>query len=406
MPVHTSLQQVPVQRRSLSEEEQVIAAVAAQGIPAYVARATIIELRESGQPISPAIVGAQFDPMALMPIIAGLASPAGGSSGAGGSGRAPQGAREAGPIQLTFSLGQLNIHIGTSGYDFEWWRRDGGFYPPRCSPEKEFVIYSESFNTIELNATFYRKFPDSTTWDNWRTRADRVRPSFTYVIKCNKFFTHHKNLKVDGAFMERWQRFWGNCKRLGSHLGPLLFQFPASFATSLKSDGHGARTNLARLEKLAEVLERGHKFAFEFRHPSWYCEDVYALCRAHDWAFVTMDLRNCHKDNASGMVFDSDWMGEMTDGTHPAPGSLPSCASWGEYVRFHGADGKYTGAYGEREMQRWAMRAQQWAQAGKAAFFMFNNTDDYNGPVPSAIADSRTLARCLWPRVGSVAQHA
>ena len=88
------------------------------------------------------------------------------------------------------------IIVGTSGYSYAHWHEQGSFYP-KGFKSKQFEYYSQQFNSVELNATFYRNFKDS-TWQKWKCKAAQAR--FVYVVKANLFFTHWKRLKVDDTF--------------------------------------------------------------------------------------------------------------------------------------------------------------------------------------------------------------
>ena len=286
-----------------------------------------------------------------------------------------------------------HIRICTSGYSYAHWHQEGSFYAG-VPASQEFAAYSAEFATVELNATFYRWFADA-QFDRWRQRADAARPSFQFVVKACQHFTHRKRLHVDAAFAQSWRRFWAQCQRLGDHLGPVLFQFPENFKRTAggrggagTSSGAGRTDNLDRLRALGQLLPRDGRFAFEFRDASWFQEDVYAVLREHNWCLVLVEVSG--RGRAGG---ESSWCASLQRGPNPRPEAYPLTCTWVAYVRFHGADGQYCGAYGPARMAVWADRMLAWAATGRDVISAFNNTD--SGLPPSAIADARSLAAAL-----------
>ena len=122
------------------------------------------------------------------------------------------------------------FRIGTSGYHYDFWHADGSFYS-NIPGKYEFEYYASEFDTVELNATFYRWFRDS-VFDGWRARAAAIRPSFEYVIKAHQFYTHRKRLNIDSMFEESWSRFYQSCLRLG--LTSVLYSFNSEKTSSWK----------------------------------------------------------------------------------------------------------------------------------------------------------------------------
>ncbi|KAL4458702.1 hypothetical protein ABPG75_013567 [Micractinium tetrahymenae] len=305
------------------------------------------------------------------------------------------------PAALCFSPNSTVIRIGTSGYSYAHWRGGGSYYSG-VPQSQEFAFYSQEFDMVELNATFYGWFKDA-VWDSWHDRASAVRPSFEYVVKAQQFYSHRKRLNIDDAFTESWGRFWASCQRLRPHLGPVLFQFPTNFRTT-SGKGEKAASNIDRLRRLGEVLPAGERFVFEFRDPSWFCQEVYDVLRQHDWCLAIV---HCTDAPRGRKLEEGGWIGNLTPGPNPRPEEyLLDCCSWGAYVRFHGSEGQYRGAHGAAEMQRWADRAKQWAggaTGGRRVYFAFNN-DSVPAPeqLPYAISDCRALAAALrsngtWP---------
>lgn len=288
-----------------------------------------------------------------------------------------------------------NIRLCTSGYNYKHWHEAGSFYED-LPVSAEFSKYSAVFNTVELNATYYGWFKEE-TFDKWRERANSARSSFMYIVKASSLYTHKKRLKVDDYFIDSWHRFWNRCQRLDKHLGPVLFQLPENFALYPQTDSRGRRksksteSNLPRLQALAELLPRDGRFVFEFRHKSWFCQEVYDIFRKNNWCLALIDVSGVDE---RGEDEDQSWAINLEKGPNPSPEKYPlEICSWGAYVRFHGASGKYCGAYGRQKMDYWAEILIKWAATGRQVYVAFNNTDD--GVPPSAIADARDLTAAL-----------
>ncbi|KAL3698983.1 hypothetical protein R1sor_017005 [Riccia sorocarpa] len=255
------------------------------------------------------------------------------------------------------------VRLGTSGYSYKHWKDK--YYPPKVD---QFKFYVSEFDAVELNNPFYR-VPTDSTFDKWRQTAPR--PTFTYVVKANRFFTHMKQFNVDELFRERWDSFYDSCKRLGGHLGAVLFQLGPRTACSIE-----------KLKALATVLPRDGHFVFEFRHPTWFCREVYDVLAENDWCLAAIHINN-----------QGRWAGSLASGWHPDLQGYDPCCAWGAYIRLHGTGGQYVGKYSDDEIAAMAARVQGWAADGRKVFVMCNNTDD--GTPPSAIADLRNLSSRL-----------
>jgi uncharacterized protein YecE (DUF72 family) len=237
-----------------------------------------------------------------------------------------------------------DIHIGCSGWVYRHWK--GGFYPADLPQKRWFGHYSDAFDTVEINASFYR-LPLASTFDGWREKAPA---GFRYAVKANRFLTHMKKL-VDCE--EPLAEFIALSRRLGHALGPILYQLPPSL-----------HKDLERLERFLARLPGDIEHVVEFRHASWYDEGVLALLDEYGVGFVTHDL--------VGLV-SPYWASGRT-----------------AYVRFHGTGGKYRGRYSDAQMAQWARWLAQQRAGGRSAWAFFNN--DIGG---DAIEDARTLRRML-----------
>jgi uncharacterized protein YecE (DUF72 family) len=161
------------------------------------------------------------------------------------------------------------IWIGTSGYSYPEWK--GSFYPKDLPTKKMLPYYAERFNTVEINNTFYR-MPTASTIENW---LKEVPSNFKFTFKAPQKITHHQRLK---ECKELVTVFFETVKTAGSQFGMILFQLPPN----LKKD-------LPRLEGFLESLPRGMPSAFEFRHESWFDEEIYAALKTHGVSLCIAD---------------------------------------------------------------------------------------------------------------------
>jgi uncharacterized protein YecE (DUF72 family) len=234
------------------------------------------------------------------------------------------------------------IRIGCSGWSYEHWR--GRFYPQRGSTSRWLEVYAQSFDTVEINATFYR-LPGAKTVESWATRTP---DDFLFAVKASRYLTHVKRLREMPEGMKRMDERIAPLRAAGK-LGPILWQLPPHFAR-----------NDDVLESALETLSPG-RHAFEFRDPSWFAEGVYALLERHDAALVVADRS---PGDATPWVDTANW----------------------SYLRFHSGRGR-NGNYGERTLRAWADRITR--QPGDV-YAYFNN--DWDG---LAIANARTLRSFL-----------
>ena len=205
------------------------------------------------------------------------------------------------------------LHVGTSGFAYKEWK--GGFYPEKTSATSMLPFYAARLSTVEINNTFYR-MPKESVLTGW---AVAVPETFRFVLKASQRITHFARLGDDGGALEYFLR---TASVLGRQLGPTLFQLPPN----MKKDHAKLKAFLAR-------LPHRWRAAFEFRHDSWFDDEVYATLRERDVALV------CAEDE---------------DGATP----LVPTAGWG-YLRLRRP------AYSTAELEERAarVRAQPWAEA-------------------------------------------
>src|SRR5437763_1249090 len=153
------------------------------------------------------------------------------------------------------------LYAGTSGFAYPAWKP--GFYPAKL-PAKDFLKhYAERLNCVEVNYTF-RRLPSAATLANW---VAATRAGFVFAVKANMRITHIQRLKNAGEATELFFKMIDPL-RTSRRLGPILFQLPPAM-----------KCDVALLHDYLELLPEGLRYAFEFRHPSWLVEEVYAVLR-------------------------------------------------------------------------------------------------------------------------------
>jgi uncharacterized protein YecE (DUF72 family) len=237
------------------------------------------------------------------------------------------------------------LRVGCSGYHYAHWR--GVFYPEKLPTRLWFDHYARHFDTVELNATFYR-LPEEQTVRGWR---DRAPAGFVYAVKLSRYGTHVRRLRDPEAWVGR---FLERARLLGPTLGPILVQLPPHWSCDP--------------DRLAEFLEAAppeNRWTVELRDPSWLCEPVLDLLRAHNAALCIHDLLENHPWEAT-----ADWV----------------------YIRFHGprAGEPYTGSYSPQALAAAARRIGEYLAAGRDVYAYFNN--DAEG---AAVQNAMDLRRYL-----------
>jgi uncharacterized protein YecE (DUF72 family) len=221
----------------------------------------------------------------------------------------------------------MNLYVGTSGYSYKEWK--GTFYPKDLPDKKMLSFYGERFRTVEINNTFYR-MPTESVLEAW---AGEVPADFKFVLKASQRITHMQRLKDAGDSVSYLVKV---AVVLRERLGPLLFQLPPN----LKKDA-------PRLREFLALLPAERRSAFEFRHQSWFDEEVFGLLREHHAALCIAEAEN-----------------EL---------EIPfvSTADWG-YLRLRRPD------YGNVELKAWGERVGQ--QKWRDAFVFFKHEDEGKGP--------------------------
>ena len=225
------------------------------------------------------------------------------------------------------------VHVGCSGWVYPHWREL--FYPKEVPQRAWLSFYAESFDTVEINNTFYR-LPKPSAAEGW---AENSPSGFEFAVKVSRYLTHIKRLTMVEPGMKR---FYEPLEALTSSgkLGPLLWQFPPNF-----------HRDSERLADSLDALPAG-RHAFEFRHESWFTDEVYELLREHGVGLVIGD--EASRWVSTPHVRTADWT----------------------YIRFHhGTRGRH-GNYSQSEIDSWARRIAQWRRDTEV-FAYFNN--DWEG---------------------------
>lgn len=221
----------------------------------------------------------------------------------------------------------MKVWVGTSGYSYKEWL--GNFYPEDLSPKGMLRSYASRLPAVEINNTFYR-LPKESVLASW---AEQVPAEFRFVLKAAQKITHVKRLKDAGAEVEYLFRVAG---ALGQNLGAILFQLPPHL-----------RKDVERLERFLALVPDGRAVAFEFRHPSWFDDQVLALLRARNCAVCCAETDETENSN------------------------LIPTATWG-YMRLRRSE------YSRGDLLKWKERilAQNWDHA----FVFFKHEDEGIGP--------------------------
>jgi uncharacterized protein YecE (DUF72 family) len=228
---------------------------------------------------------------------------------------------------ISIEMKRAQIHIGTSGWSYKHWK--GKFYPEGLPSADQFKYFRKYFDTVEINNSFYR-LPSAAAFEKWKKSAF---PGFLFAVKASRYITHMKKL-LEGP--ESTKRFFSSADHLGKKLGPVLFQLPP-----------GWKRNPERLSVFIDHLPKKHHYVFEFRNPTWYDEEIYAILRKKNCAFCIYELGG----HRSPEVVTADFI----------------------YIRLHGPEAKYSGNYSDAILGSWASKIRQWKNHGLSVYVYFDN---------------------------------
>lgn len=233
-------------------------------------------------------------------------------------------------------MGARKCYIGTSGWSYAHWAK-GRFYPKGLKQGDWLGFLAERFDTVEINASFYR-VPKPEFVTRWRTVTGG---RFRFAVKLWRRITHEKRLRDCGSELST---FFAAMDGLGPKRGPLLVQLPPS----LRKDAGLLDDFLAALKAAAGRTR--WKPAVEFRNRDWLCDEVYELLSRREAAICLADMPRC-------------------------PITEPNDASF-VYVRRHGPGGRYRDCYASRHITADAARVRGWLADGRDVFVYYNNDID------------------------------
>jgi uncharacterized protein YecE (DUF72 family) len=221
----------------------------------------------------------------------------------------------------------MNLYVGTSGYSYKEWK--GAFYPKDLPAKNMLRYYGEQFRTVEINSTF-RGVPEASVLQAW---ASDVPADFRFALKAPQRITHIKRLKDVSDSVSQLFEVTGALKK---RLGPLLFQLPPNF-----------KKDVPRLQAFLALLPARRRVAFEFRHQSWFDDDVFGLLRDRRAALCIADA----------------------EGDLKVP--FAATADWG-YLRLRRP------SYSSAALKKWVKRVRE--QAWRDVFVFFKHEDEAKGP--------------------------
>jgi uncharacterized protein YecE (DUF72 family) len=224
----------------------------------------------------------------------------------------------------------IEWHIGCSGFHYKEWK--GVFYPEKLPQKKWFDYYSQQFNTLELNVTFYR-FPQLSFLQNWYEKSPQ---GFSFSVKVPRIITHYKKFADCDQLLAD---FYGVIREgLGSKLGAVLFQLPPQIAYTPQ-----------RLQQIIESMDTAFTNVVEFRHISWWQQEVYEQLSKKNIVFCSIS----HPLLPDNVVINTNTV----------------------YYRFHGVPRLYYSGYSDEKLQE-IIHAIKKSNLIKNAYLYFNNTAD------------------------------
>ena len=214
-------------------------------------------------------------------------------------------------------------HIGCSGWFYWHWKRK--FYPANLPQSKWFQFYAKHFSTVELNSPFYH-FPKLSTAKAWYRNSPK---NFIYTLKVNRFITHIKKFKGTSGLIKDFYKLGDGLKE---KMGCFLFQLPPSL-----------RFNMEKLNEIIKQLDAERNNVIEFRHESWFTEEVYDKFK---------------KNNIIFCIVSSPEMPETFAKTADDI-----------YIRFHGKEDLYGSNYSNKELKSWAKKIKNSRARNTWAYF-------------------------------------
>ena len=239
-------------------------------------------------------------------------------------------------------------YIGCSGFHYKHWK--GVFYPDGLPQTKWFDFYCKHFQTLELNVTFYR-FPQLSFLQTWYKKSPA---SFRFSVKAPRAITHYKKFNDSADLITSFYDTIND--GLQEKLGPVLFQLPPAYSF-----------NEDRLQKIISSLNPSFKNVLEFRHASWWHNDVYSELSKHHITFCGMS----HPALPDDLIQNTDTL----------------------YYRFHGVPNLYSSPYSADFLHQ-AVKSVKQHDHTKEAWFYFNN--DINA---SAVGNAKEMMGMIEVRL-------
>ncbi|MGK5595296.1 MAG: DUF72 domain-containing protein [Parachlamydiaceae bacterium] len=240
------------------------------------------------------------------------------------------------------------IYIGTSGWSYQHWKEN--FFPNKLPTTKWLNYYAQTFPTVEINTTFYH-LPLEKTVVNW---YQQVPSQFLFAVKASRYITHIKRLR---NCQESVDLFMKKISSLKDKKGPILFQLPPSL-----------QMDLARLQSFLSYLPKKEKFVLEFRHASWFVDDIYTILSDHNIALCITDLNGTLSPEMMTANFS--------------------------YIRLHGPKKAYQGSYGLANLKKWQKKIEKWGRSQTVFCYFDNDEKGY------AIQDASSLQGLLTGEAG------
>ncbi len=233
------------------------------------------------------------------------------------------------------------VFIGTSGWAYKDWGKK--FFPKELPQSEHLTHLAQRFNTVEVNATFYRLQPKS-NFEGWYQKTPK---DFVFAIKVSQYITHIKRMNGVRA---AWLKFLKRSVPLKEKRGPFLFQFHSSFT--------GKEHHIQRLDRFFKLLRKDDadlRVAIEFRHPNCFSEPMLAIFKKYRLALV---FANSEKYQPAPWISDADFV----------------------YFRLHGPEKMFSSSYSPKELKELSVVMKKYLREGKDVFVYFNNDQNANAP--------------------------
>ena len=243
-----------------------------------------------------------------------------------------------------------NFNIGTSGWSYAGWL--GNFYPEKIKSNLILPYYATLLDSVELNNSFYQ-IPKEKNVKVW---AEITPDHFIFSCKANRYITHFKKLDDTTETVEKLLNAFSHFEE---KLGPILFQFPPYWSIDLPT-----------FKTFIEHLPKQYLYTFEFRHKSWFCDELYELLHQHELSLCFYN----HKMYRSPEIVTGQFI----------------------YIRMHGPNEDAYGAYEDSTLMEYAQKFINWRKEGKAVYCYFDNDEKANAP-----KDAQRMRKILMDNLGS-----